>query len=152
MKNLTYNIDINAPREKVWRIMLGKETYKQWTTPFHEGSDFEGSWEKGSKIRFVAPDDDGKLGGMVSKIVESQPYEFVSIEHLGEVVDGEDVLDSEMAQAFKGAHENYTLVENNGVTTLTVELEDSGMPQEMVDMFADMWPKALDKLKKLCET
>lgn len=151
MKTLTYKVEINAPKEKVWDTMLGKDTYKQWTGAFHEGSDYEGSWEQGSKIRFIGPDDEGKVSGMTSQIVENRPYEYVSIEHLGEIIDGKDVLDSEMAKAFAGAHENYTFTEDNGVTTVTVDLEDAGMPQEMVDMFADMWPKALNKLKELCE-
>ncbi len=118
MKTLTYTIEINAPKEKVWDTMLGKDTYKLWTSPFHEGSDYEGSWDQGSKIRFIAPDDDGKVSGMTSQIAENRPYEFISIEHLGEVIDGEDVLDSEMAKRFKGAHESYTFTEDNGVTTV----------------------------------
>jgi len=34
----------------------------------------------------------------VSKIVEARPYEYVSIEHLGEVVKSEEIYDSENAR------------------------------------------------------
>jgi len=40
MNNLQFTIDINAPKEKVWDVMLTKETYDQWAGAFQEGSTF----------------------------------------------------------------------------------------------------------------
>lgn len=56
--------------------MLDTETYRQWTEGFMPGSYYEGSWEKDSKILFLAPDENGKMSGMVSTIVENKPYDF----------------------------------------------------------------------------
>lgn len=152
MTKLNYTIDINVPKEKVWEVMLGDKTYREWTTPFHEGSYYEGSWDKGSKILFLAPDDDGKLSGMVSKIVENRPYEYISIEHFGEItIDGVEDTTSERVRKWSGSHENYIFSESNGVTTLDIELESDGMDQEMLEMFEQMWPKALNKLKEIAE-
>lgn len=150
MNKLNYTVDINAPKQKVWEVMLADKTYREWTGAFHEGSYYEGSWEKGSKIRFLAADD-GKLSGMSSKIVESIPYEYISIEHVGEVIDGVDDLTSESAKQWAGAHENYIFSEVNGVTNLTVELEGGGLSEEISEMFQGMWPKALQKLKEIVE-
>ena len=36
--------------------MLDPENFKIWTAEFCEGSYFEGSWAKGSKIKFLTPD------------------------------------------------------------------------------------------------
>lgn len=150
MGKLHYTIDINAPKEKVWQIMLSDQTYRQWTEVFQPGSYFEGSWDEGAAIRFLA-EDNGKIGGMTSKIAHNIPYEFISIEHLGEVIDGKDDTTSEEAKLWAGSLENYTFQEHDGVTTLTVDLESPNMPEEMAKMFDQMWPTALQKLKELAE-
>lgn len=150
MNKLNFTIDINAPKQRVWEVMLGDATYRQWTAAFHEGSYFEGNWAKGSNMRFLAMDD-GKLSGMASRIVESIPYEYISIEHLGEIMDGELDDTSEGAKQWAGAHENYTFTENSGVTTVLVELEGIDVSDEMNNMFEGMWPKALAKLKEIAE-
>ncbi len=146
MIKLNFTIDIQAPKQKVWEVMLADKTYREWTGAFQEGSYYEGSWDKGSKIQFLASDD-GKLSGMTSKIAENIPYEYISIEHLGEVTDGKEDPTSEWA----GSHENYRFSELNGVTTLTVELEGSVDNPEMTEMFEQMWPRALSKLKEIVE-
>lgn len=154
MNTLHFSTAIKAPVQKVWDTMLGDKTYRQWTAAFHEGSYFDGSWEKGSKILFLGPDESGKLSGMVSKIVENKPYEFISIEHLGEVVDGVEDTTSDRVKAWAGSHENYTFHDNNGTTILDVDMEFDDNDKEMakmVEMFNDMWPKALQKLKELAE-
>lgn len=151
MNNLHYTIDINAPKEKVWEVMLGNETYREWTSAFMPGSTYEGSWEKGSNIRFVAANEDGKVSGMAGKIVENIPYEYISIEQLGEIIDGEIDTTSESAKQWIGAHENYTFSETGGVTTLAIDLEGDNVSSEMLEMFDGMWPKALEKLKEIAE-
>lgn len=152
MNTLHFTIDINASKQHVWDVMLGDETYRQWTTAFSPGSYYEGSWDEGSTIRFLGPGENGqKPGGMISRIAENRPYEFVSIETLGLVNDGVDDTTSDDAVAWAGGHENYTFNETDGVTTLEIDLESDGMPENMKEMFAGMWPKALVKLKELAE-
>jgi uncharacterized protein YndB with AHSA1/START domain len=151
MANLQFNIHINAPKQKVWETMLGDKTYREWTSVFQPGSHYEGSWEKGDSIRFVALGEDGKLGGMTSKIAENKPYEFISIEHLGVVTDGKDDFEGPYAYEFAGAHENYTFTEDGDGTSLTVDLEGQNLSKEMADMFTEMWPTALEKLKQIAE-
>lgn len=150
MGKLHYTIDIQASKEKVWQTMLDLDTYKQWAEPFYPGSYYDGSWEKGSEIKFLA-EFEGKFGGVYGKIAESKLYEYVSVEYFGEVVDGQVITDSPTAKRWHGAFENYTFTENNGVVTVDVELIEVGMDPESVKMFDDMWPKALAKLKALCE-
>lgn len=148
MEKLQFKIDINAPKEKVWNRMLNADTYNQWTTVFGEGSHYKGEWKTGSKILFLAPDENGNLGGMVSRIKESRPYEYVSIEHLGVVSNGVEDTTSDFVKDWVGAHENYTFKEKNGSTEVLVDIDVSG---EHKDMFNDMWPKALKKLKEIAE-
>jgi hypothetical protein len=149
MEKLQIEIDINAPKQKVWHTMLDDVTYRQWTTPFSEGSYYKGDWSKGSKIIFLGPNPEtGKEGGMVSRIAENKLYEFISIEHLGMINDGVEDTTSEEVKKWTPAFENYTFKEVNGKTTILVDMD---INDEYKEMFEGMWPKALQKLKELCE-
>ena len=148
MEKLQFKIDINASNEKVWNTMLDNKTYRIWTEEFTPGSHYVGNWSKGSKILFLGPGADGKVGGMVSRIKDNRLYEFISIEHLGEVLDGIEDTTSDRVKIWAGALENYTLIDKNGKTELLV---DMNINEEFKEMFEGMWPKALQKLKSLCE-
>lgn len=149
MVKLHFSTFINAPREKVWDLMLSDTTYRDWTSVFMEGSYYKGDWQQGSKILFLAPGKDGKgEGGMVSRIVESRRPEFVSIEHLGMVEDGIEDIVSEKVKAWAGAHENYTFSEQAGGTELVIDMDVSESEQEYMQT---AWEKALVKLKALAE-
>jgi uncharacterized protein YndB with AHSA1/START domain len=149
MQNIHFSILINATREKVWDTMLQDATYREWTSAFNPGSYYRGDWIKGSKMLFLGPNPDGSgEGGMVSSILENRPYEHISIEHQGLVKEGVEDTTSDEALHWASAHENYTFVERDGVTELTVDLDT---PEEYAPMFQDMWPKALDVLKTLSE-
>lgn len=149
MQKIHKTIHINAPREKVWQVMLDKDTYVEWTKAFHAGSRFEGDWSQGSKMLFIGPDEEtGKEMGMVSRIAENRAPEFVSIEHLGLYSDGVEDTTSEEARKWSPAFENYTFEEKDGGTQLTV---DQDMQDEYVEMFGKMWDDALQNLKEISE-
>lgn len=148
MQKLSFSIEIKASKEKVWNTMLDDKTYRQWTEPFSPGSHYIGDWNKGSKILFLGPGENGKLGGMVSRIKENKLCEFISIEHLGVVQDGKEDTTSDAVKSWAGALENYTFKEKNYKTEVLVEID---INDEYKDMFNDMWPKALQKLKEIAE-
>ena len=148
MQKLNFSIIINASKEKVWNTMLEDKTYRQWTEAFAAGSHYVGDWNKGSKILFLGPDEKGKLGGMVSRIKENKQYDYISIEHLGVVENGIEDTSSEAVKIWAGALENYTFKDRNGKTELFVEMD---INDEYKEIFQDMWPKALKKLKELAE-
>ena len=141
---LHFSQTIEAPREKVWHTLIAPESYKAWTAPFMEGSYYEGSWNKGERIRFLAPDG----SGMSSVIAEHRPHEYISIKHLGEVKDGVDDLDSESVRRWAPAFENYTLKESAGATEVFIDVD---VTPEYEQYMRDKWPAALDKLKALSE-
>lgn len=147
MEKLNFSIVINAPKEKVWSTMLNDNTYRKWTEAFGPGSYYKGDWKKGSKILFLAPGENGEMG-MVSRIKENRQYEYISIEHIGLVQDGKEDTSSDAVKAWAGALENYTFKEKGGATELLVDMDSN---DEYKEMFQDMWPKALQKLKELAE-
>ena len=148
MHKLHFSIVINAPKKKVWNTMLSDGTYRVWTEAFMAGSHYVGDWNEGSKILFLAPGENGKTSGMVSRIKENRPHDYISIEHLGVVQDGKEDTESAAVKDWAGAHENYTFTEADGKTKLLVDMDAT---DEFKEMFQDMWPKALQKLKGLAE-
>ena len=144
MQRHQFKTEINAPREKVWQVLWGDDTYPQWTAPFTEGSRAISDWKKGSKVLFV----DGKGSGMVSRVAENIPNEYMSFEHLGEVKEGVEDTTSEKVKQWAGAHENYTLKDLGGKTELITDID---LDAEFAEMFKNIFPKALAKAKELSE-
>ena len=151
MKKLQFKVSINAPVTTVYDCMLGinsKSTYEQWTSLFNPTSTYEGNWGKGNKILFVGVDDKGEKGGMVSRIVENIHNSFVSIQHYGMLKAGKEITEGPDVEKWANGLENYTFKENNGGTNVTVDLDAA---EEFLDYMNQTYPKALDKLKELCE-
>ena len=139
MKKLNYSTIIEAPRQVVWDTMLAPGTYRQWTVGFCEGSYYEGSWEKGSGIKFSSPSGEG----MRAVIAENREPDYLSIRHLACILNaGEDLLP-------EPAYENYTFRDCGTGTELLVEVD---IDEKWETMFEEMWPRSLGLLKALCES
>jgi hypothetical protein len=149
MQKLHFSIVIDAPKEKVWHAMLDDKQYREWTGAFNPGSYYKGDWGKGSKMLFLGPDPEtGQEGGMVSRIAENKPYEYISIEHMGIIQKGIEDTTSEAARNWASAFENYTFNERDGATEVLV---DTDVGDEYVEMFNKMWPEGLQRLKTIAE-
>jgi hypothetical protein len=151
MKKIKFNVSINAPAKKVYDVMLGinnKSTYEQWAALFNPTSTYEGSWNKGSKMLFIGTDEKGEKGGMISEIADNIPNRFISIRHYGLVQANVEITDGPEVEKWANGFENYTFEENNGITKLTVDLDTT---EDFVDYMNQTYPKALDKLKEICE-
>ncbi|MDJ0377072.1 SRPBCC domain-containing protein [Cryobacterium sp. PH31-L1] len=144
MESLRFSVDVGAPAQHVWNVMLDLDTYREWTGAFHEGSTYEGSWNEGDEIRFLGPNADGTASGLFGTIVENRPHEFVSIRYLGDI---ENDVENRAGPAV-GLHESYSFSETDGVTTLVVELE---VPDEWADDMRGMWAEAIVTIKRLAE-
>ena len=149
MQKLNFSIVIDAPKEKVWHAMLDDEPYREWTSTFNPGSYYKGDWSRGSKMLFLGPDPEtGQEGGMVSRIAENRPYEYISIEHIGIIQNGIEDTTSEDARKWAPAFENYAFKEKDGATEVLVDVD---VEDEHAEMFNKMWPEALQRLKKIAE-
>ena len=145
MEKINFSASINAPKEKVWKILWDDSTYRIWTTPFHEGSHaVTDNWKEGSKVLFLGPD----KSGMVSSVAANRPNEFMSFEHHGEVKEGIEDTTSEKVKGWAGAKENYTLKENGGVTELKVEMDINA---DFKEYMMNTWPRAIEEIKRLSE-
>jgi uncharacterized protein YndB with AHSA1/START domain len=145
---LRFEATINTPVEKVYTTMLAENTYREWTAEFNPTSRYRGSWEKGSKILFIGTDKDGIEGGMVSRIKENIPNKFLSVEHLGLLQGDKEITTGKEVEGWAGALENYTFTAANDSTRLVIEMDANN---NFKSYFEETWPKALNKLKEICE-
>lgn len=143
-KTLEFSVQIPAPRSVVWDTMVEPATYVQWASEFCEGSHFKGSWAEGEKIQFLASNGDG----MSSEIAENRLHEFISIRHVGEIAGGVEDLSSDKIRSWAPAYENYTFADVPGGTEVRVSIE---VVSEWEGFMLETFPKALQKLKTICE-
>jgi uncharacterized protein YndB with AHSA1/START domain len=148
LEKLHFEIEINASPEKVYSTMLDEQHYKTWTAVFNPTSSYKGSWNKDSKIHFIGTDEQGNVGGMVSRIKENIPNQFVSIEHLGVLQGDKEILEGKEVDGWAGSFENYTYTKQGNGTLLSVDIDSN---KEYKSYFSETYPKSLQVLKKLCE-
>ena len=137
-------IDVDAPRERVWDVLLDDATYRQWTAEFMAGSYADTDWREGSTVRFLDPSGSGMLG----RVVASRRPELVDIEYDGLVADGEEDTSSPAALEYRGAREIYRLTEAGGGTRLAIAAD---MGEQHYDDMDAAWDRALAVVKALAE-
>lgn len=144
MEKMVFTANIKASKEKVWSALWNDASYREWTSVFMPGSHAVSDWQQGSKILFLGSNGDG----MVSQVETVKPNEFMSFKHLGEIKKGVEDTESEAVKGWAGAHENYTLIDEDGGTLLKVEMDIS---DDFKDYFEGTWPKAMDAIKQISE-
>ena len=135
---------INAPKEKVWKILLDADFTRIWYAEFGEGVYAVTDWKIGSKAVFT----DKAGNGIAGMVIENKPHELIAVEYHGVVKDGVEDYESDVAQQVKGTIESYRLSEKNGRTQLSVKCD---MGDEYFDMMSQAWDRAIQKIKTLAE-
>jgi uncharacterized protein YndB with AHSA1/START domain len=146
--DLHFEITIHANIAKVYNTMLHPVNYQKWTSVFSPDSRFEGSWDKGSIIKFLGTPEDEGTSGMFSKVLENLPYEHVVLQHLGVIINGEEISSGPKVDGWAGAKEEYRFKEKGNDTQLLIDLDTL---KEYEGYMLEAWPKALQTLKDLCE-
>ena len=143
MENKTYEITINLPKQQVWDIMFGDNTYPQWIKGFSENSDMVGEWKEGTDVDFIDVDQGGTRG----KIELLNAPNEISIKHIAVLDKDRNVVEDGM-ENWIGTVEAYLLEEIDGKTHLTINMHYHPDFEQMLD---DGWNKSLKLLKELCE-
>ncbi|NUE92810.1 SRPBCC family protein [Acinetobacter seifertii] len=144
METLIYEVQIEAPIEKVWEILWSSETYNAWTKFFAPSSSMHTDWQVGGKTYFL----DGEGNGMVSTIDEMKKPEILIFKHLGMIKDGKEDLESEEVKIWSGSLEKYYLSQKNSVTTLKVEI--ATLP-EYIGMLKSGFVQGFEAVKYMAE-
>jgi uncharacterized protein YndB with AHSA1/START domain len=146
---LIFEIKIQNSVNRVFHNMLDDEGYRYWTFAFQPTSHYQGEWKKGNTIHFIGFDAEGKRGGMISRIAEFIPNQFVSLEAIGLIEGDTEILEGDKVEPWAGSLENYYYFANeDGSTTLKVTLDSN---DEFASYFQDTYPLALERLKEYSE-
>lgn len=135
-------MEIHAPKETVWDTLWQDATFREWAGIIDPGTYMVGELKTGNEIQFISAENGYGVTSVIEKLI---PNEFVLFRHL---LDTKEHGEQEREKDWSGGTESHSLVEENGVTTLTVEFD---VPTEMEELFMVRFPKALEQVKILAE-
>jgi uncharacterized protein YndB with AHSA1/START domain len=138
------SIDINAPKDKVWNVLVDNERNRIWYAEFSQGTQTDTDWNVGSKASFT----DATGNGLLAKVAVNKPHEMLSVTYEGMVTAGQEDRESDLAREMQGGYETYWLKEQDGSTRLEIECT---MAPEYLDSMSEAWEKALLKVRELAE-
>lgn len=141
MKKLAFSVDIFATKAKVWEVLWGDDSLREWADLIDPGTYMVGKLVEGSEIKFISAEG----YGVTSFVEEVTPYDFVLFRHKADTqAGGTESRDDQ----WTGGVETYTLSHKEGVTKLVIAFD---APEELVEIMADSYPKALGRIKRLAE-
>jgi uncharacterized protein YndB with AHSA1/START domain len=138
---MQFSIEINAPREKVWKTLFDDETFRDWGNIIDEGQYMVGELKEGNTVEFMS----ASGYGVKSKVLKLVPNELVQFQ---QVADTKDHGQGERDNEWTGGKESYELAEKGGTISLTVKID---VPAELEEIFKARMPKALARVKDLAE-
>lgn len=142
MKELQFQIDIHAAKDRVWSTLWQNKTFRQWAGIIDPGTYMVGTLQEGNEVQFISAENGYGVTSLVERLV---PGEFLLLRHQADTqASGQQTREKE----WTGGGESYRLTEQGGVTTLTVTFD---VPPELEAYFTAHYPKALEQVKLLAE-
>ncbi len=145
METLSFNIIINATKNKIWDILWSPQTYPEWTQFFAVGCKMETDWKIDGKTYFL----DSSGNGMVATISTLEEPNEVTFNHIGVFQDGVEDTESEEVKQWSGAPERYYLIGlDDGSVKLHIEVQTANEWKEHLEQG---FQKGLTVIKSLAE-
>lgn len=142
MKEIQFQVEIKATKERVWSTLWEDITFRDWANIIDEGTYMKGVMKEGNEVEFISSVNGY---GVTSLIEKFNLNEFVLFRHSADTKEGGH---QEREKEWTGGTESYFLTEKNGVTTLIVNTD---VPQEQEETFNIRFPRALERIKELAE-
>ena len=138
---MQFSIEIEAPSEKVWQTLWEDKTFRDWGSIIDEGQYMVGELAEGNEVQFISSEGLG-VTSFIEKLI---PNKYLALRQVADTMDsGKEVRDKE----WTGGTESFELTEKNGITNLTVKID---VPPGLEEIFAERFPKALERVKILAE-
>lgn len=144
MNSLRHSVEIKASKEKVWEVLWGDQTLRDWANIIDEGTYMVGPLQEDGEVNFMS----ASGFGVTSRVEKLIPYKLVSFRQVADVKVASDGSLEKRDKQWAGGTENYELEENNGKVTLSVSQD---VPPELVEYFETKFPQALARIKVLAE-
>lgn len=142
VKEIQFQIEINASKKRVWKVLWEDRTFRDWANKIDEGTYIEGEIQEGKDIQFLSSVNGYGVTSLVEKF---RPEEVAVFRHRADTKkSGQQTREKE----WTGGLESYSLKEKNGVTTLVVVMD---IPLELEEIFQTSFPKAMERIKELSE-
>lgn len=142
MKEIQFQVEIDASREKVWATLWQDETFREWASLIDPETYMVGELKEGNEVQFISAHGGYGVTSLVEKYIEG---EFLLLRHQA---DTQDEGKREREKEWTGGAESYALTDNIGATILTVTFD---IPPEQEEYFNANFPKALERVKLLAE-
>ena len=137
-----FYIDIQADKASIWKALWDDSLYREWTKVFFEGSYMVAkSWDEGSIVHFLAPDQNG----LYSRIEKHIPNEIIEFKHIGNVKEGKEQEIDEETKKWSGTTEIYRLIEKDNSIRLQVEID-------IMEEYLESMKKAFDSALEIVKT
>ncbi|PKM64923.1 MAG: hypothetical protein CVU96_00410 [Firmicutes bacterium HGW-Firmicutes-20] len=142
MKESIFSIEITSSKEKVWSTLWNDASFRDWASMIDDGTYMKGVMEEGNEIQFISSINGYGVTDLIEKLIYN---EFVLFRHSADTFeDGKQIRKNE----WTGGFESYSLIEENGITTLIVKTD---VPSEQEETFNVRFPLALERVKALAE-
>lgn len=142
MKQLQFSVQIQAPRAVVWGTLWQDESFRDWAGLIDPGTYMVGELKEGNQIQFISAENGYGVTSLVDKVIENEQLVLL---HQADTQDSGQNL---RAPEWTGGAEMYELREENGATILTATFDT---PDELIELFNTLYPKALDRVRALAE-
>lgn len=144
LRKVVYQIEVDAPVEKVWDVLMKHENYKEWASAFCEGTYYTGELKPSGRVHFLTPEGDG----MYSDVIFHIPNQHVLFMHIGEVENHVEKPIDENSEKWTGAFEGYSIKEKDGKTLIIAEVDVTENDRAHMDV---KFPLGLEKAKRMAE-
>ena len=142
MKEIEFQIEINASKEKIWATLWNDITFRDWANMIDEGTYMKGVLNEGNEIQFISSVNGYGVTSLIEKL---KLNEFILLMHVRDTIEsGQEERENE----WTGGSESYLLSEKNAATVLIYKAD---IPQELEEIMKVRYHKAFNRIKLLAE-
>lgn len=143
-KLITKTIEIDAPAEIVWDILISPEFTSAISYEMMQGEMIKGEYKPDGIIEFR----DKSGSGIKAQVTEFKYKEVLKYGYIGTFTNGKEDTDGVELKKWEESYDKFMLKGENGMTIVTLE---SMNPEEYYDTFMGTWETSMKHIKDFSE-